>query len=444
MAGCIAWVSILLAAIVPSYAGDPGAKLVAGVDKQIVKSLKTWIDRYKTCHTHPELSNQEKESSARVADAFKKLGFDVITNIGGYGVAGVLKNGDGPTLLIRGDLDALPIVEETGLPFASTVKIELGDGSHVGVMHACGHDMHQTILVATAQTLDALKDQWKGTVVFIAQPAEETGEGARRMIEDGLFKKVPKPDDCIALHVSHELESGTVGYTPGWVWANVDSVDITIHGKGGHGAYPHAAIDPIVTAAQVIIELQTIVSRRINPLDQAVVTVGSIHAGTKHNVIPDEAKLQLTVRSFTDSVRKELLDSIKRITVETSRAMGCPRDPDVVVRDREFTPAAYNDPKLTAHAVEVFQRLIGEKNVLQRPPSMGGEDFGVYAKTLGVPGFMFVLGVVEPGRFEASQKPGGAPLPTVHSAKFQIDIEPTLRTGVRCMTSLALSLLGSK
>jgi hippurate hydrolase len=311
-------------------------------------------------------------------------------------------------------------------------------------MHACGHDMHQTILVATAQTLVSLKDQWKGTVLFIAQPAEETGEGARLMIEDGLFKRFPKPNYCIALHVSHEMLVGTVGYTAGWVYANVDSVDITIHGKGGHGAYPHGAIDPIVTAAHIITELQTIVSRRVNPLDHAVVTVGSIHAGTKHNVIPDTAKLELTVRSFTDDVRKEVLDSIRRIAVNTARAMGCPKDPDVVVLDDQFTPAAYNDPKLTARAAEVFRGILGDANVIERPPSMGGEDFGVYAKTLGVPGFMFQLGVVDAERFEASRKPGGEQLPTVHSAKFRVEVAPTLKTGVRCMTALALSLLEAK
>jgi len=450
----LACVSILLGSMVPTFAGDPQpsalkhnplrAKLNTAVDEQIAKSADAWVATYKTCHASPELSRQEKESAARVAEAFKKAGLDVTSNVGGYGVVGILKNGDGPTVLIRGEMDALPIVEETGLPFASKVTVAQPDGSKVGVMHACGHDMHQTILVATAQTLTALKDQWRGTVVFIAQPAEETGEGARLMIEDGLFTRFPKPNYCIALHVSHEMKVGTVGYTSGWVYANVDSVDITIYGKGGHGAYPHGTIDPIVTAAHVITELQTIVSRRMNPLEHAVVMVGSIHAGTKHNVIPDTAKLQLTVRSFTDDVRKEVLDSIRRITVNTAKAMGCPKDPDVVVRDGEFTPAAYNDPNLTATAAEVFKNVLGEANVMERPPSMGGEDFGQYAKHQGVPGFMFQLGVVDQKRFEASKQPGGPPLPTVHSSKFQVEIAPTLKTGVRCMTTLALSLLAEK
>lgn len=423
----------------------PGAKLSGGymamIDRAVESALPEWLSFYKVCHENPELSSQEKESAARLAGIFRDAGITVTEKVGGHGVVGVLRNGQGPTVLIRGDMDALPIVEETGLPYASRKTVTLPDGHTVGVMHACGHDMHQTVLAATAQTLGALKDQWKGTVLFIAQPAEEIGTGARLMIEDGLFEKFPKPDYCIALHVNHELMTGTVGYTPGSVWANVDSVDITVYGKGGHGAYPHASIDPVVTAAHIITSLQTIVSRRINPLQEAVVTVGAVHAGTKHNIIPDTARLQITVRTFTDDVRKEVLDSIKRIAVHTARAMGCPKDPDVVVLDKEFTPACFNDPELTAHGVKVFSEILGEDKVLLRPPSMGGEDFGRFGKHLGVPSFMFVLGVVDEARYKASLEPGGPALPTVHSPMFQTDPEPTIRTGVRCMTALAMSLL---
>ncbi len=419
----------------------PSEAARSAVNRFVQANENRWLELYKTCHAAPELSSHEQESSARLARLFRDAGIAVTENVGGYGVVGLLKNGDGPTVLIRGDMDALPIVEETGLPFASKVKVELGDGSHVGVMHACGHDMHMTILAATAQSLAELKDHWKGTALFVAQPAEEIGQGARLMIEDGLFKRFPKPDQCIALHVSHELKTGTVGYTPGWVWANVDSVDIFIHGKGGHGAYPHGSVDPIVTAAQTILALQTIVSRRLNPLDRAVVTVGSVHAGTKHNIIPDTATLQLTVRTFTDDVRTQVLDSIRQIATDTAKAAGCPKPPEVVVRNADHTPASFNDPELASHAVNLFRQILGDENVLERPPSMGGEDFGRFAKTAGVPGFMFVLGVVEPERFASSQRPGGDPLPTVHSAKFQTDPEPTIRTGVRCMTNLAISLL---
>lgn len=430
---------------VTAQAGEgAGAKLadaLATVDRRIEASLDEWQAFYKTCHANPELSRHEKESADRLAKIFKAAGIEVTQNIGGHGVVGVLRNGDGPTVLIRGDMDALPIVEETGLPFASKKTVTLPDGHTVGVMHACGHDMHQTILAATAQTLAAMKDAWKGTVVLVAQPAEEVGLGARLMIEDGLFTRFPKPDYCIALHVSHEQPSGAVGYTSGWVYANVDSVDITVYGVGGHGAYPHAAVDPVVASAHIITALQTIVSRRVNPLDKAVVTVGSVHAGSKHNIIPETATLQITVRSFTEDVRREVLDSIRRIALNTSRAMGCPKDPDIVVLEDEFTPASYNDPKLTETAAALFRDILGEENVAERPPSMGGEDFGRFARAAGVPGFMFQLGVVEPERFAAAQKPGGEPIPTVHSAKFQTDVVPSIRTGARCMVGLAMRLM---
>jgi hippurate hydrolase len=413
---------------------------LAALAREVDRSLPAWSELYKECHQRPELSGQEKESAARIAGHFERAGLEVTTGVGGHGVVGVLKNGEGSTVLVRGDMDALPIVEETGLPFASRVRVTLPDGTTVGAMHACGHDLHQTVLVATAQTLAALRAHWSGTAILVAQPAEETGEGALAMIEAGLLRRFGRPDACIALHVSHEMKAGTVGWTPGWVNANVDSVDITLHGKGGHGAYPHASVDPVVASAQVVLALQTIVSRRINPLDHAVVTVGSIHGGTKHNVIPDEVRLQLTVRSFTDEVRRDVLESIRRIAVDTARAAGCPRPPDVVVRQGEFTPAAYNDPVLSEAAAGVFRRLLGEEAVIRRPPSMGGEDFGRFAKESGAAGFMFQLGVVAPERFEASQKPGGASLPPVHSSRFQVDIGPSLRTGVQCMAGLALSL----
>lgn len=435
----------LLACHPPTPAGEGAsaarAHTMTAADAFIESSLPDWYEFYKVCHASPELSLQEKESAARLAKIFRKAGIETTEQVGGHGVVGVLKNGDGPTVLIRGDMDALPIIEETGLPYASKKTVTLPDGHTVGVMHACGHDMHQTVLAATAQTLASMKHDWKGTVVFVAQPAEEIGVGARAMIEDGLFTRFPKPDYCIALHVSHEQPSGAVGYTSGWVYANVDSVDITVYGVGGHGAYPHAAVDPVVTAAQIITALQTIVSRRVNPLDRAVVTVGSVHAGSKHNIIPETALLQITVRSFTDDVRKEVLDSIRRIAVHTARAMGCPKDPEVVVRNDEFTPASYNDPELTATAAETFRQLLGKENVTERPPSMGGEDFGRFAKESGAPGFMFQLGVVEPKRYEASQKPGGEPIPTVHSSKFQTDPLTTIRTGVRCMVGLAMRLM---
>lgn len=417
------------------------AELVRAVDSRVDAGLQEWLAFYKICHSHPELSLHESKSADRVATVFGEAGLKVTRNVGGHGVVGVLENGAGPTLLIRGDMDALPVTEETGLPYASRVTVTKTDGAKVGVMHACGHDMHQTVLIATAQILSAMKDRWSGTILFVAQPAEEIGQGARLMIEDGLFDRFPKPDRCIALHVAHDLKVGTVGYTPGWAMANVDSVNITIHGRGGHGAYPHATVDPIVAASQLVLALQTIVSRRLDPRDTAVVTVGSIHAGAKHNVIPDEARLQLTVRSYTDDVRKLLLDSIRQMAEDVSRAARCPRPPTVEVLDADFTPAAYNDPQLVEQGVAVFRQVLGDQNTIRRPPSMGGEDFGRFARRLKVPGFMFWLGAVEADRFEASRRPEAEPLPSLHSAKFRLDPEPTIRTGVRGMSALALSLL---
>lgn len=418
------------------------ADLREAVVKKIDGELAGWVGMYKEIHASPELSLSEEKSAARLADIFKKAGYEVTANFGGHGVVGVMKNGAGPTILIRADMDALPVTEETGLPYASKVKIEKDDGSHVGVMHACGHDIHQTVLAGTAQTLAMLKDKWSGTVVLVAQPAEELGKGARMMLDAGILSKFPKPDACIALHVAHDIPAGSVGYTSGWNNANVDSVDIRIYGKGGHGAYPHLSVDPIVAAAQLIVALQTIVSRRNDPIESAVVTVGSIHAGTKHNIIPETADLQLTVRSYKDEVRKKTLDSIRQMATDICKAMGCPRPPDVKVHDDEFTPAAYNDPKLTAGAVEVFRAAFGAERVLEKPPSMGGEDFGQFAKEAGVPGFMFGLGTIDAGAIERSKQPGGAPLASIHSSKFAPIPEPTIRTGVEAMTGLALALLG--
>ncbi len=417
--------------------------LVAKVDAHIESRVDDWFDFYRECHASPELSLQEEKSAARMAVAFRDAGLNVTEKVGGHGVVGLLKNGEGPVLLIRGDMDALPIVEATGLPYASKVKVEKDDGSHVGVMHACGHDMHMTVLAATAQTLAHMRGDWSGTILFVAQPAEEIGQGARMMLEDGLYTRFPKPQNAIALHVSHEMKIGTVGLTSGWSLANVDSVDITIHGKGGHGAYPHNAVDPVVTAAQLVLALQTIVSRRVDPREPAVITVGSIHGGTKHNIIPDDTTLQLTVRTYKADVRKQVLESIRQIATDVCRTAGCPKPPTIVVLDDDHTPATYNDPDLTAHCERVFHQLLGAENTIERMPSMGGEDFGRYSRDAkGVRGFMYWLGVVDEERFAASQKPGGPELPSIHSPQFRPDPLPSIRNGVRTMSSLALSLLG--
>ena len=398
------------------------------------------VETYRHLHAHPELSFAEYETAGIVATRLRASGYSVTEGVGGTGVVGVLANGDGPTLLIRGDMDALPVVEETGLPYASTVQVATSDGGTVGVMHACGHDVHTTVLLGVGGALGALRDRWAGTLVLIAQPAEEIGRGALGMIADGLFERFPRPDATLALHVSSELPVGRIGYTPGFHAANVDSVDIVVHGRGGHGARPHQAVDPIVAAAGIVTALQTLVSRRVSPTDPAVVTVGSIHGGTKHNVIPDTVTMQLTVRSYTDEVRAVLLDGIRQIAVDTCRTYRCPVPPTVTLGD-EYTPAAYNDPVLTASAVSVLTSVFGADAIVELPPRMSGEDYGRYARVLDVPGFMFRLGSVPRRTYDASRVPGGPALPSIHSSRFAPDGRGSVRVGVRAMSTLALALL---
>lgn len=398
------------------------------------------VETYRHLHAHPELSLAEHETAAAVATQLRASGYAVTEGVGGTGVVGILANGDGPTVLVRGDMDALPVVEETGLPYASTVRVATPAGGTVGVMHACGHDVHTTVLLGTGAALSALRARWAGTVVLVAQPAEEIGRGALGMIADGLFERFPRPDATLALHVSPELPVGRIGYTSGFHAANVDSVDIIVHGRGGHGARPHQAIDPIVAAAEIVTVLQTLVSRRVSPTDPAVVTVGSFHGGTKHNVIPDTVTMQLTVRSYSDEVRALLLDGIRQIAVDTCRAYRCPVPPTVTVSD-EYTPAAYNDPALTASAVSVFSGIFGAEAMVELQPGMTGEDYGRYARVLDVPGFMFRLGSVPRAVYDASRAPDGPPLPSIHSSQFAPDDAGSLRVGVRAMSNLALALL---
>jgi amidohydrolase len=410
------------------------------VNAWIEGGLPHLLETYRQLHQNPELSLEEEKTAGLVAEALRRGGFYVRERVGGYGVLGVFENGRGPVLLIRGDMDALPVTENTGLPYASQVTSARPDGTTVGVMQACGHDVHVASLIGTAQLLAALKDQWRGTVVILAQPAEELGKGARMMIEDGLFKLIPRPDYAIALHLDGTLPAGQIGYVSGWAAANVDSVDITIYGLGGHGARPHSTIDPIVTAASLVSSLQTIVSRRVNPIEPAVVTVGSIHGGSKHNIIPDEVHLQLTVRSYSDEVRDLLLSSIEQLAYDTCNTFRCPRPPDFTIKD-EYTPAMYNDPELSEAAASVFSRFLGEDNVTAMPAAMGGEDFGRYHRAKGFPAFMFRLGSVSQERWDAAQK-GGDPLPSLHSSRYAPDPEPTLSTGVGAMARLSLALLG--
>jgi amidohydrolase len=413
--------------------------------------LPSLLTIYKDLHTHPELSTHEERSAAIVAKELKAAGCEVTERVGKYdqpakpcyGVVGVMKNGAGPTVLVRSDLDALPVHEETGLPYASTVTTKNDEGKDVPVMHACGHDIHMSTLVGTARVLGKLKDKWHGTIIFIGQPAEETVGGAKAMLKDGLYTRWPKPDYALALHDNAEIETGKIGVTEGYALANVDSVDVTVHGIGGHGAYPHKTKDPIVLSAEIINAWQTIASRENNPLDPVVVTVGSIHGGTKHNIIPDEVKMQLTVRTYKTEVRDKVLAAIERIAKQCGTTAGLPADklPEVNVRQDEFTRATYNNPELVRRVTPALKAALGDDKIVHKDPTMGGEDFCEYSlPDNSLPAFMFVVGAVDPAKVADSKK-NGTPLPSLHSSKFAPVPEPTIRTGIIGMTSAVLELM---
>lgn len=420
-------------------------------DSPGVEMLRPIVDRespdlvklYQEFHANPELSLQEKETASRLAGQLKAAGYDVTTGVGGHGVVAVMKNGVGKTLLIRADLDALPVLEETGAPYASKVVAKDPQGRSVPVMHACGHDIHITSLVGVARTMAAMKDRWAGTLVLIGQPAEEVGKGSAAMLADGLYTRFPRPDFALALHVDSELESGKVGWVSGFSMANVDSVDIVVRGVGGHGAQPQATKDPVVLAAQIVLALQTIRSREIHPRDPIVVTVGAINGGTKHNIIPDAVTLQLTVRTYSDETRAKVLAAVERISKGIAIAAGVPKElePVVTVKD-EFTPALYNSPELVQRVKGVFERTFGAEYVVEREPSMGGEDFARYGKLdPKTPICMFRVGTVPAAKIKAA-KAGGAPLPSLHSSKYLPEAKPAIETGVTAMTAAALDLLG--
>ena len=404
------------------------------------KELPKLVELYQHFHKNPELSFEEKETAARVAAEWKAAGYEVATGVGGHGVVAVLKNGAGPTLMLRTDLDALPVTEETRLVYASTKKVKnkLGPepGLEVGVMHACGHDIHITNLIGVARYMAANKDRWRGTLMLIGQPAEERGNGAKMMLDDGLFKRFPKPDFALALHCDPHLATGKIAHRAGYALANVDSIDIVVRGRGGHGASPHTAIDPVFQAAHLIVDLQSIVAREIRPTDPAVITVGSIHGGTKHNIIGDECHLQLTVRSYADNVRQHLLSAIKRKALAAAQSAGAP-EPKITISDG--TPAMFNDEKLVARVVPVFEGLLGKENVIAAEAQMGGEDFSYYGLA-GVPIFMYRLGTIDPKRL-ASFKQRGLEPPSLHSAIYYPDAEASIATGVITMTTAAIDLL---
>ena len=402
----------------------------------VAKNLPDLVELYEHFHAHPELSFEEEQTAARLAEELRETGAKVTENIGGHGVVAVLENGDGPTLMLRADLDGLPVVEQTGVEYASQVKVKDKRGATVGVMHACGHDIHITNLIGVARFLAEHQDQWSGTLVMIGQPAEERGAGAKAMLEDGLFHRFPRPDFAIAVHVDPTLAAGKVGIRPGFAMANVDSVDITVRGRGGHGAYPHMTVDPIVIAARLVVDLQTIVSREVKPIEPAVVTVGAIHGGTKHNIIGNDCSLQITVRSYTPKVRKQIHDAIRRKAFAAAASADAP-DPDVEVS--EGIPSLYNDEPLAQRLQGVFRRVLGSEQVGGVEPSMGGEDFGMYGKA-GVPITMYRLGAIEADRLQEYVEQDGMP-PSLHSPLFYPDAGPTLATGITTMGSAALEIL---
>jgi hippurate hydrolase len=416
----------------------------------IERELPSLIQVYTHLHSHPELSYQEKETSSFVANELRRLGFDVTEHVGkytepartGYGIVGLLRNGQGPTVLIRTDLDALPVEEKTGLPYASKVRERNDAGDQVPVMHACGHDIHMTSFLGTARMLSRLRDRWKGTIVMIGQPSEERGAGAQAMLRDGLYTRFPKPDYLLAMHDDALMEAGKVGIREGYALASVTSVDIIVRGVGGHGAYPQGTKDPVVISSQIVLALQTIVSRETSPLDPAVVTVGSIRGGTQHNIIPDEVRLELTVRAYKEEVRKKILASIDRIAKGIAAAAGVPpdRQPIINVDASEFTASTYNNPDFAHRVEKSLQAALGKENVLNVDPVMGGEDFGSYSLGDKIPLCIFWLGAVDPTKVEKSKREG-TPLPSLHSSLFAPLPEPTIRTGVKAMTSLVLDIM---
>ena len=411
--------------------------LATALEQRVNAELPWLLTTYKTLHTNPELSTQEKNSSALVAARLRELGYEVTERVGKYtdpaltcyGVVGIMKNGAGPTVLVRADMDALPVTEQTGLPYAS---------QNAGVMHACGHDIHMTTLLGTAKVLADTKAQWRGTVVLIGQPAEEGVRGAAGMLRDGLYERFPKPDYAVAIHDWAVLEAGKVAYRPGFIMAGSDSIDLVVRGIGGHGAAPEKGKDPVVIAAQIVLALQTIASRQTSPLDPIIVTVGQIHGGTRRNIIPDEVKLDLTVRTYKPEVRKEVLAAIERTARGIALAAGMPEDrlPVLTHHTGESVPPTYNDPALTNRMADAVRRELGAGNVVEGEQVMVSEDFGRFSLDGKIPTSMLFLGAADPARVAS-----GAPLPGLHSAQFAPDAERTLRTGVRSVSAMVLELL---
>jgi amidohydrolase len=394
---------------------------------------------YLDLHQSPELSAHETQTAAKLGAHLRSAGYQVTEHVAGTGIVALLKNGSGPTIMLRTELDALPVEEKTGLVYASKVHAKDDAGRDVPLMHACGHDLHMASLLGTAEIMARSKDSWHGTLILIGQPAEETIGGAEGMIRDGLFTRFPKPDAAVALHVGNNFPAGTVAITPGVYNTNSDSIRITIFGKGGHGAQPHTAVDPIVIAARTILALQTIASREVKPGEMAVVTVGYIRAGTKNNIIPDQAEMGLTVRTYKSDVRKQILAAITRITKAEAVAAGAPREP--LIERYEGTDLVYNNPALAERLRAPLEAALGENNVVTAEPMTTSEDFSYFIAE-GVPGFYFTLGGADPEKY-AQAKAEGTTLPSNHSSLFAPDVEPALRAGITAEVAVLRNLLNA-
>lgn len=431
-----------LAALLLVSAPDPAPAAEAPAELSGLDGLYPSLDAlYIDLHRNPELSLHEEKTAAKLASRLRAAGYEVTEHVGGHGIVAVLKNGPGPTVWLRTDMDALPMKEQTGLAYASTVTTKNDAGETVGVMHACGHDIHMVSWLGAASLLGRMKDRWHGTAVFIGQPAEEVLQGASSMIKDRVLERFPKPDFVVGIHDSNFLPAGQVGIVSGPASAASNAVDITFYGKGGHGAQPHRTIDPVLMAARAVVTLQMIVSREVNPFDPAVVTVGTFHGGTKRNIIADDAKLELTVRSYKPEVQQQLLAAIERIARAEAAAARAPKEPSVVVIQQEASEVVFNDPALAARLTTSLRRGIGEANVVPIDPTTSSEDFGVFGRVANVPSIQLRLGAVEPGEF-AKSKAEGRLVPGPHSALFAPDRERTLRTGVAAFTFAALDLFG--
>ncbi|KZY57569.1 peptidase M20 [Erythrobacter sp. HI0063] len=422
----------------------PGAAAAQDLRAGVAEDMPELMELYRDLHANPELSFEEHKTAAKLAKRMRDLGFEVTEGVGRTGVVSVMKNGEGPTVLLRADMDGLPVVEQTGLPFASEVVATPASGVTTGVMHACGHDTHMAGFIGAAQQLVDHKDQWQGTLVMVLQPAEELGLGALAMLEDGLYTRFPKPDYALAFHdAAAPAPAGTIGYTPGYALANVDSVDITVKGVGGHGAYPHTTVDPIVLASNMVMQFQTIVSRNSSPLDPAVITVGSFHSGAKHNIISDEAKLQLTVRSYSDESRTLLLDGIRRVARGAAMTAGLPEElmPVVTVED-PYTPSTFNDPDFTQARAAAFRERFGEERVMEWPAVMGGEDFSQFRRAApdDVESMIFWISGT-PAPMLQALKEDGTPLPSLHSPYWAPDAEAVIATGAEALAGAAMDLM---